>query len=232
MFCVLPAGSVYVHVNVIPPKNEQDRFTAERVARTRPKTYRAIVKLLADSDAKVLQIAKLHHVSEHNGARNQRARDYCDSRPKTAVGIDLCGGVPVQINLQMNAQALQDRYAEIVRKIEARGTGEQSAESKESLTNGETVSLQSGEELPKAIDEYLANRLPFRALTSLLYQQSAINFSYGRGVAPEKNFQESLDAILRSAVKKGSLPTICAHPHRSLHWQFFTTKPCSGQASP
>jgi hypothetical protein len=43
----------------------QDRFTAERVARTRPKTYRAIVQLLADPDAKVLQIAKLHRVSEH-----------------------------------------------------------------------------------------------------------------------------------------------------------------------
>jgi hypothetical protein len=40
-------------------------FTAERVLRTRPKTYRTIVKLLADPDAKVLQIAKLHRVSEH-----------------------------------------------------------------------------------------------------------------------------------------------------------------------
>jgi hypothetical protein len=50
---------------MIQSKNDQDRFTAERVARTRPKTYRAIVKLLADPDAKVLQIAKLHRVSEH-----------------------------------------------------------------------------------------------------------------------------------------------------------------------
>jgi hypothetical protein len=40
-------------------------FTAERVLRTRPKTYRAIVQLLADPDAKILQIAKLHRVSEH-----------------------------------------------------------------------------------------------------------------------------------------------------------------------
>jgi hypothetical protein len=31
-------------------------FTAERVLRTRPKTYRTIVKLLADPDAKVLQL--------------------------------------------------------------------------------------------------------------------------------------------------------------------------------
>jgi transposase-like protein len=40
-------------------------FTAERVLRTRPKTYRAIVRLLADPDAKIDHIAKLHRVSTH-----------------------------------------------------------------------------------------------------------------------------------------------------------------------
>jgi hypothetical protein len=40
-------------------------FTAERVLRTRPKTYRAIVQLLADAHASVNQIAKLHRVSTH-----------------------------------------------------------------------------------------------------------------------------------------------------------------------
>jgi transposase-like protein len=43
----------------------QDRFTAERVLRTRPKTYRAIVQLLADPGATVMHIAKRHRVSEH-----------------------------------------------------------------------------------------------------------------------------------------------------------------------
>jgi hypothetical protein len=43
----------------------QARFTAERVLRTRPKTYRAIVLLLADPDAAVIHIAKRHRVSEH-----------------------------------------------------------------------------------------------------------------------------------------------------------------------
>jgi transposase-like protein len=38
-------------------------FTAERVLRTRPKTYRAIVQLLAEPHASVNQIAKLHRVS-------------------------------------------------------------------------------------------------------------------------------------------------------------------------
>ena len=40
-------------------------FTAERVLRTRPKTYRAIVQLLADPHASVNQIAKFHRVSTH-----------------------------------------------------------------------------------------------------------------------------------------------------------------------
>ena len=52
----------------------QNRFTAERVARTRPKTYRAIVRLLADPDARIEHIAKRHRVSEHT-VRAIRARE-------------------------------------------------------------------------------------------------------------------------------------------------------------
>jgi len=50
---------------MIQRKNDQDRFTAERVARTRPKTSRAIVLLLADPDAKIEHIAQRHRVSTH-----------------------------------------------------------------------------------------------------------------------------------------------------------------------
>ena len=49
-------------------------FTAERVLRTRPKTYRAIVQLLAEPDAKIERIAKLHRVSTHT-VRAIRARE-------------------------------------------------------------------------------------------------------------------------------------------------------------
>jgi transposase-like protein len=61
-------------VNIVGPINGQDRFTAERVARTRPKTYRAIVRLLADPDAKVEHIAQRHRVSTHT-VRAIRARE-------------------------------------------------------------------------------------------------------------------------------------------------------------
>jgi hypothetical protein len=66
--------SLPVRVNIIQAKSDQDRFTAERVARTRPKTYRAIFRLLADPDAKIEHIAKLHRVSTHT-VRAIRARE-------------------------------------------------------------------------------------------------------------------------------------------------------------
>jgi len=50
-------------------------FTAERVLRTRPKTYRVIVQLLADPHASVNQIAKLHRVSTHT----VRAIRHCEA---------------------------------------------------------------------------------------------------------------------------------------------------------
>ena len=65
--------------------------------------------------------------------------------------------VPVSIAIQVNAQALQDKYQDLVRKVEAQGTGEQGAESRDSLANCETFSeapgamdLRSGKELPKS----------------------------------------------------------------------------------
>jgi transposase-like protein len=59
---------------MIQPKSDQDPFTAERVVRTRPKTYRAIVQLLADPDARIEHIARRHRVSTHT-VRAIRARE-------------------------------------------------------------------------------------------------------------------------------------------------------------
>jgi hypothetical protein len=61
-------------VNMIQPKSDQDRFTAERVVRIRPKTYRAIVQLLADPDARIEHIAQRPRVSTHT-VRAIRARE-------------------------------------------------------------------------------------------------------------------------------------------------------------
>jgi len=47
------------------PKGDQRRDTAETVLRTRPKTYRKIVHLLADPNWSAIQISKACRVSEH-----------------------------------------------------------------------------------------------------------------------------------------------------------------------
>jgi transposase-like protein len=63
-------------------------FTAERVLRIRPKTYRAVVQLLAEPRASVNQIAKLHRVSTHTvrAIRHREAQDIAE-RKKTLAGM-------------------------------------------------------------------------------------------------------------------------------------------------
>ena len=56
------------------PNGHQARYTADTVLRTRPKTYRKIVHLLADPNWSALQISKTCRVSEHT-VRAVRARE-------------------------------------------------------------------------------------------------------------------------------------------------------------
>jgi len=67
-------------------------FTAERVLRTRPKTYRAIVRLLADPYSSVNQIARLHRVSTHTvrAIRAREAQDIAERKKRLAL---LCADV-------------------------------------------------------------------------------------------------------------------------------------------
>ena len=173
-------------MNIIQPNNGQDRFTAERVARTRPKTYRAVVRSLAEPDAKIEHIAQRHRVSTHTvrkirereavaiAERKQRlvsifgnvAEIAAERMEELAGGASLrdagttagiatdkllallneTGGIPMQVNLQFNADLLHARYAALVAEI----SGTQSAESKEATSNGQTIDLQGGEELAKS----------------------------------------------------------------------------------
>ena len=172
-------------MNIIQANNGHDRFTAERVARTRPKTYRAVVRSLAEPDAKIEHIAQRHRVSTHT-VRAIRAREAVaiaerkqrlvsifgnvaeiaaermeelagkaslrDAGTTAGIATDKLmlllgesGGVPVQVNLQVNAELLHKRYFEMVEEIKGG-----SAESKEPMSNGETIGLQGGEELAKS----------------------------------------------------------------------------------
>ena len=59
------------------PAGAQARYTAETVLRTRPKTYRKAVQLLADPNWSALQISKSLRLSEHT-VRAIRAREAQD----------------------------------------------------------------------------------------------------------------------------------------------------------
>jgi hypothetical protein len=68
------------------PNGHQARYTAETVLRTRPKTYRKIVHLLADPNWSVLQISKNCRVSEHTvrAIREREAQDIAERKKSLA----------------------------------------------------------------------------------------------------------------------------------------------------
>ncbi len=69
------------------PNGHQARYTAETVLRTRPKTYRKIVHLLADPNWSVIQISKTCRVSEHTvrAIRQREAQDIAERKKSLAV---------------------------------------------------------------------------------------------------------------------------------------------------
>ena len=73
---------------LLAPKGSQARYTGELLLRTRPKTYRAIVRELAEPNASVNGISKRYRVSNHTvmGIREREARDIAD-RKKEIVSL-------------------------------------------------------------------------------------------------------------------------------------------------
>ena len=69
------------------PNGHQARYTAETVLRTRPKTYRKIVHLLADPNWSVIQISKTCRVSEHTvrAIRERESQDIAERKKSLAV---------------------------------------------------------------------------------------------------------------------------------------------------
>jgi hypothetical protein len=61
---------------LLVPKGSQARYTGELLLRTRPKTYRAIVRELAEPNASVNGIARGYRVSNHTvmGIREREAK--------------------------------------------------------------------------------------------------------------------------------------------------------------
>jgi len=73
---------------LLAAKGSQARYTGELLLRTRPKTYRAIVRELAEPNASVNGIARGYRVSNHTvmGIREREAKDIAE-RKKQLVSI-------------------------------------------------------------------------------------------------------------------------------------------------
>jgi hypothetical protein len=59
---------------LLAPKGSQARYTGELLLRTRPKTYRAIMRELAEPNASVNGIARRYRVSNHTVMASENAR--------------------------------------------------------------------------------------------------------------------------------------------------------------
>ena len=73
---------------VLAPKDSQARYTGELLLRTRPRTYRAIVRELAEPNASVNGISRRYRVSNHTvmGIREREAKSIAE-RKKHLVSI-------------------------------------------------------------------------------------------------------------------------------------------------
>ena len=73
---------------LLAPKGSQVRYTGELLLRTRPKTYRAIVRELAEPNASVNGIARGYRVSNHTvmGIREREAKSIAE-RKKQLISI-------------------------------------------------------------------------------------------------------------------------------------------------
>ena len=67
---------------LLDPKGSQARYTGELLLRTRPKTYRAIVRELAEPNASVNGISRRYRVSNHTvmGIREREAESITERK--------------------------------------------------------------------------------------------------------------------------------------------------------
>ena len=136
-----PQISFNVHANMIEPNNGQalspaednrPRYTGELLLRTRPKTYRAIVRELAEPNASVNGISRRYRVSNHTvmGIREREAKSIAE-RKKHLVSI---------LVATVGAERMSEKIGKASLRDAAIGTG--IAVDKMLALTGQTPSLQ------------------------------------------------------------------------------------------
>ncbi len=96
---------------LLTPKGSQARYTGEVLLRTRPRTYRKVVALLADPDWSVVSIAQACKVSENTiAAVRLREASTIEERKKTltSVLVDVATKAAEQIECKVPRGSLRD----------------------------------------------------------------------------------------------------------------------------
>ena len=96
---------------LLAPKGSQARYTGEVLLRTRPRTYRKVVALLADPDWSAIRIAQACKVSENTiAAVKLREAETIEARKKTltSVLVDVATLGAEQMERKMSKASLRD----------------------------------------------------------------------------------------------------------------------------
>jgi len=96
---------------LLAPKGSQARYTGEVLLRTRPRTYRKVVALLADPDWSAIRIAQACKVSENTiAAVKLREAETIEARKKTltSVLVDVATLGAEQMERKIGGSSLRD----------------------------------------------------------------------------------------------------------------------------
>ena len=121
-------------VNGLIPQGDQRRYTGEILLRTRPKTYHAIARELAEPNASVNGISRRYRVSNHTvmGIREREAKSIAERKKTLAVKLANVA--------ELGAERMEETIGKAGLRDAAIGTG--IAEDKMLALTGQTAALQ------------------------------------------------------------------------------------------
>jgi transposase-like protein len=165
--------TVNVHLNMSQPNNrktrdhrlipqgDQRRYTGEILVRTRPKTYRAIARELAEPNASVNSIARRYRVSNHTvmGIREREAKSIAERKNTLAAKLASVA--------ELGAERMEETIGKAGLRDAAIGTG--IAVDKMLALTGQTPALQIVN-IPLPSAEEVAERKAIHDKLSLIFK--------------------------------------------------------------
>jgi hypothetical protein len=144
---------------LLAPKGSQARYTGELLLRTRPKTYRAIVRELAEPNASVNGISRRYRVSNHTvmGIREREAKTIAERKKHL---VSLLADVAT-----VGAERMSEKIGKASLRDAAIGTG--IAVDKMLALTGQTPAVQIANVILPSEEERAARRETDRKLDEI-----------------------------------------------------------------